>query len=136
MFNQILIWRVRDHGFFVIESERHLGGGSVLTWEHNDGYGGQNVDMVARQILFAARPAVWKVCVDGQLHILIRIAVLGFRTFSLTETRDNADTNASVFGALHKCSTDRCHYPSPATGEKIHPEASEKFADVSTKSVV
>lgn len=132
----MLLWRVRDHGFLVIDSERHLIGGSVLTWKRNDRYGGQNIDMVARQVLFASRPAVWEVRVDGQLHILVWIAILGPRTFGFTETRDNADANTSVCRGLHKCSTDRCHYPSPATRKKIHPEASEKFADVSTKSVV
>src|SRR6266568_2021328 len=92
--------------------------------------------MVPRQVLFASRPAVGKVRVYGQLHVRVWIAIPGPRTFAFAETRDNADANPSVSRRLHKCSADRCHYPSPAAGEEVHAESGEKFSDFSTKSVV
>src|SRR5207253_8844998 len=112
------------------------GGSSLLSRKRDNGDGGQNVDMVARQVLFASRPTVWKVRIDRQLYVLIWIAIPGPRTFAFAETWDNADANPSVSPRLNKCSADRCHYPSPATGKEIHAEAGEKFSDFSTKSVV
>src|SRR6266550_68117 len=136
MFDQMILWRVHQHRFPVIHSERHLGGGSLLTGKCNDGYGGEDIDMIAGQVRFASRPAIRKVGVDGQLHVLVWIAILGPRTLALAETRDNADADPSTSRGLHKCSTDRCHYTLPATGKKVHSEASEKLADVSSKQVV
>src|SRR2546422_2730293 len=136
MFDQMLLRRVCDHGFPVIDGEIDLSGRSLVAGKRDDGCRGKNVDMVSRHVIFASRPTVRKVRVDRQLHVRVWIAILRPRTFALAETRDNANANPSVPRRLHKCPTYRCHYPSPATGEEVHAEAGEKFPDFSTKSVV
>src|SRR5439155_13849570 len=136
MFDQVHLTRVCDHGFLVVDSERHLSGSSLLPRKRDNSDAGKNVDMVSRHVIFASRPAVRKVRVDGQLYVLVWITIPGPRTFAFAETRDNADANPSFSRRLHKRSTDRCHHPSPATGEEIHAEDGEKFPDFSTKSVV